>query len=255
MNPTKIEWTDYSWNPVTGCFHKCRNSYCYNTIKWNSRLNRFGAEYLNENGVITRNKNWQQRETQGCHIAKKGEAYPFGYDPTFYPHRLKEPFSKKKPFRIFTVDTGDMFGAWVPAMWIEQVFDVIRRCPQHTFQLLTKNPKRYAEFEIPGNAWIGATITCDADKGVVQDLLRSNAKVKYLSIEPLVGEITIPFDDIQWIIVGAMTGKNPVVPKREWIERVIDSADKLNIPVFTKNNISEYVRNMRREFPKSDYSK
>ncbi len=250
MNPTNIEWTDYSWNPVTGCFHRCRNSYCYNTVKLNSHLNRFGAEYFDENGVKNRNRKWQLRETKGCHVAKKGEKYPYGYDPTLYPHRLAEPMKVKKPSLIFTVDTGDLFGEWVPAEWIEKVLSVIRQCPWHTFQLLTKNPKRYSEFDIPDNAWIGTTVDSDNDSHRVSDLLKAKAKVKFLSIEPLTSALTMPLDGIQWIIVGAMTGKHPIIPKREWIDGIITSADRLGIPVFTKENISGYVREMRREFPR-----
>src|SRR5271169_1957577 len=153
MNKTNIEWCTMSWNPVTGCFHLCRKTYCYNTIKSTSPLNRFGARYADQNGVMLREPDWQNRETGKCHLAKQGEIYPFGYDPTFYRHRLVEPEKMKAPQRIFVVDTGDLFGAWVPQEWITDVIDVTTRCPQHTFILLTKNPARYLEFNFPANCW------------------------------------------------------------------------------------------------------
>lgn len=254
MNKTNIEWTDFSWNPVTGCLHACRSTYCYNTMKSTSPLNRFGAQYFNRDGIKVSEKKWRKKETGKCHIAQKGEIYPFGYDPTFYPHRLGEPLKEKMPSRIFTVDTGDLFGEWVPEKWIKEVLDVIRKCPHHTFQLLTKNPKRYSEFDIPDNAWIGTTINSDDDKERVDQLRNAKAKVKYLSIEPLMGEVTISFDGLQWIIVGAMTGKNPFVPKPEWITKIIKEADRHDIPVFTKENIRLLTPEMRCEFPGRKYT-
>src|ERR1700690_1697768 len=136
MNKTKIEWTDYTWNPVSGCKHNCRDTYCYNTHKSTGILNRFGAVYKDSSGEETREKNWRMRETGDNHIAKPGEINPFGYDPTFYPHRLIEPLKPKVPSRIFVVDVGDLFGQWVPVEWITQILDVIRQCPHHSFQLL-----------------------------------------------------------------------------------------------------------------------
>ncbi len=249
MNKTSIEWTDFSWNPVTGCRHKCKDEYCYNTMKSTSPLNRFGAQFFDEADIKVSEKNWRKRESGKCHIAKKGEIYPFGYDPTFYPHRLEEPLKEKTPSRIFTVDTGDLFGEWVPKRWIEEVLNVVRSCPLHTFQLLTKNPKRYSEFDIPDNAWIGTTINSDADRERVVQLKKAKARVKYLSIEPLMGKVTVSFKGLQWIIVGAMTGRNPFIPKGEWVARIVEDADSLSIPVFTKENIRALVSEMRCEFP------
>ncbi len=77
MNKTNIEWTDYTWNPVSGCLHPCRNTYCYNTMKRTSYLNRFGARYR-ENSEFRYEKNWKSRQTVKCHTAQKGEVYPYG---------------------------------------------------------------------------------------------------------------------------------------------------------------------------------
>lgn len=111
MNKTTIEWCDYSWNPVSGCLHPCRNVYCYNTLKATSPLNRLGARHLDADGKSVYEKNWRSRESGECHIARKGEVNPYGFDPTFYPHRLEEPLKENSPGKVFVVDTGDIFGA------------------------------------------------------------------------------------------------------------------------------------------------
>jgi protein gp37 len=105
MNRTKIEWTDYTWNPITGCLHGCE--YCY--------ARKIAARFK--------------------------KVFPNGFEPTFHQERLRDPFDVKKPSKIFTVSMGDMFGEWVHGKWITQVFDVMGACNWHTFLVLTKNPK------------------------------------------------------------------------------------------------------------------
>lgn len=240
MNESPIEWCDYTWNPITGCFHSCRRTYCYNTMKSTAPMNRFGVRYKTPSGSFAREKNWRGRETGGIHIAQQGEIYPYGYDPTFYPHRLKEPFKVKKPVKIFTVDTGDMFGKWVKKDWIEQILNVAGQCSWHTFQLLTKNPDRLLEFEYPDNAWVGTSVNSDADIAKAKTLRKVKASVLYLSIEPLLGEITFDLKGTNWIIIGAQTGGNPVKPKTEHIERLLKQTEALGIPIFMKHNIKQY---------------
>ncbi|MDA8170671.1 MAG: DUF5131 family protein [Nitrospiraceae bacterium] len=230
MNKTSIEWCDYSWNPITGCLHSCRDIYCYNTMKGTAPLNRFGAVYI-ENGRRKSAKDWRIRETGELHIAEKGEINPFGYDPTFYSHRLDEPLKVRKPGRIFVVDAGDAFGQWVPAEWIRKILDVTARAPWHTFQFLTKNPRRYLEFEFPGNCWIGTNVTLDRDRGRAELLLKAHAPVRFLSVEPLMGEVTFDLAGFQWIIIGAQTGRSPVRPEKDWIERILITAERRYVPV------------------------
>lgn len=249
MNKTTIEWCDYTWNPVTGCLHSCRYVYCYNTIKSTSPLNRFGARYVNEQGTPVYEKDWRLRENGKSHVAKKGEIYPFGYDPTFYPHRLEEPLKVKKGGRVFVVDTGDLFGNFIPTEWINAVIDVARRCPQHTFQFLTKNPKRLLDFTFPDNAWVGTSINSDKDRKRVDIIKKVAAPVKYLSIEPLLGRVGFSLEGLQWIIIGAQTGGNAVKPKKEWVEELLLEAKKHNIPVFLKENLQLYYQLDRKEFP------
>lgn len=253
MNKTSIEWCDYTWNPITGCFHPCREIYCYNTMKTTSPLNRFGARYRNENGNFIYERNWRKRQTGQCHIAQKGEIYPYGYDPTFYPHRLEEPFRVKKPSKIFVVDTGDMFGNWIPEEWIEQILDVVKKCDWHIFQFLTKNPERLIKYKFPDNAWVGTSVNSDKDRKRAEIIKKARAKVKFLSIEPLLGPVTFDLKGIDWIIIGAQTGRNPVIPEREWIEEIIKTAEKYRISVFMKNNIKRYSKIFIQKFPLKDY--
>lgn len=248
MNKTSIEWCNYTWNPVTGCLHPCRNVFCYNTMKATSPLNRFGARYKDKDRLVYV-KNWQSRQTGKCHVAYKGEIYPYGYDPTFYPHRLEEPFRVKKPAKIFVVDAGDLFGSWVPEVWIKKVLKVAEECNWHTFMFLTKNPDRMLEFKFPENAWVGTSICSHRDNVRIETLKKVRAKVRFLSIEPLLGRVQANLRAIQWIIIGAQTGKNPVNPELSWIEELLSEADSFNIPVFLKHNLSPYCTIKRQEFP------
>jgi protein gp37 len=249
MNKTSIEWTDYTWNPVTGCLHSCRNTYCYNTIKFTSPLNRFGARYIGEDGSIVREKDWRKRENNQLHIAQKGEIYPYGFDPTFYPHRLKEPLKIKKPAKIFVVDTGDLFGEWVAGEWIEQILDVIKVCYWHTFIFLTKNPKRMLKYTFPPNVWAGTTVNSDKDIKRAEIIKNVSARITYLSIEPLLGEVSFCLEGLQWIIVGAQTGNKPVIPEKFWVDKILRDAERFNMPVFMKSNIKPYYPGLIQKFP------
>lgn len=227
MNKTKIEWCDFSWNPVTGCLHGC--PYCY--------ARRIAERF-------------------------KGKAFPNGFTPTFYPERLQEPVKVKKPARIFVCDMADLFGEWtwgIPQGFATQeyvvncILNTIRQCPQHTFLFLTKNPARYDQFEFPCNCLIGATITRPDHLG---EMLRATdlyhaGHPSLISFEPLLGglppEHSTCFKGLKWIIIGAQTGPSAVKPKPEWVQSLIDDARKYSIPVFLKDNLGwpEVIR----EFP------
>jgi protein gp37 len=249
MNRTPIEWTDFTWNPVTGCLHPCRLDYCYNTVKATAPLNRFGARFLDDRGELTAEKVWRNRQNGGLHVAKKGEIYPFGYDPTFYPHRLSEPTKRKKPSKIFVVDTGDLLGHWVPEDWVETVFEVIASCPQHAFQVLTKNPVRLVDREIPDNLWVGTSVSTNADLGRVETVRGLSAPVKFLSIEPLLGPIEFDANGLDWLIIGAQTGKNAIPPAQEWVETIVNAASAAAVPLFLKDNLGPFYPTAIRQFP------
>jgi len=212
MNKTKIEWTDLSWNPITGCLHAC--DYCYARAIY--------------------------------------ERYGWSFDPTLRADRLGEPLKVKTPRRIFVCSVSDLMGAWVPREWVEQVIAIIRQCPQHTFQLLTKNPARYADFEWPTNCWLGATATNQEQWDAASRALSPvTSHVTYVSAEPLLSEV-IPSNGFSphWLIIGACTGMVKSQPERSWVERLELFADQKGCPVFHKPNLKLPGR-PRREYPAS----
>jgi protein gp37 len=228
MNRTKIEWTDFTWNPVTGCKHGC--SYCY------------ARKIAN-------------------HFTK---LFPNGFEPTFHPERLDEPYKVPRNFRsknphlpkgsamIFTVSMGDLFGNWVPAKWIEAVIEVAEDNPQHIFLFLTKNPERYREFKFPKNCWLGTTVTSYKDQDRVFKLPRykeDGRTLNFVSFEPLKGPVYISgwiWAHIDWVIIGAQT--NPYKPpKPEWVKSIIIEARLHLKPIFLKDNLC-WPENIQ-EFP------
>ncbi len=254
MNKTKIDWCEYTWNPVTGCLHGCK--YCYA-----KRIaDRFGGEshankvYATENcGLKLYESNgfgfYQNHRIEEKVSNKDGRivTYPFGFKPTFHRYRLAEPQEVKKPSRIFVVSMGDLFGSWVPEEWITEVFEACKKAPQHTYLFLTKNPTRYAELADRGklpsrsNFWYGSTITGNGERRFVSPKTDRDGFNTFLSIEPLLktwefnpyGE----FDSIKWAIIGAQTGPGSIAPKPEWVQAIIDECRKENVPIWLKDNL------------------
>lgn len=166
MKKTKIEWCDATWNPVTGCFHDC--PYCY-AGKIAKRFGERNADNTDSAGTwLPKGKLIHVLEEPvrpsypACRMTKP---YPFGFSPTFHRYRLLQPRGQKKPQRIFVCSMADLFGAWVPDEWIEEVFTACEMAPWHKYLFLTKNPARYLQLfhdgKIPArhNMWYGTTIT------------------------------------------------------------------------------------------------
>lgn len=254
MNKTKIEWCDYTWNPVTGCLHECE--YCYAR----RIARRFGGESATWNlQYATKYCNLKLYKSCGygfyrnCSIDKpvrnKNDyivPYPFAFDPTFHRYRLDEPLGLQKPSKIFVSSMGDLFGEWVPDEWIEQVMNVVKQCPQHTFMFLTKNPYRYYNWfgcdkNIPQNCWIGASADNANDAHVrSEDLAFMEATVRFISFEPLFEDVVeyVDWDALDWVIVGAQTGPGRKETRKEWVETILSYAEAYNIPVFLKDNLN-----------------
>lgn len=218
MNRTGIEWTDFTWNPVTGCKHGC--PYCYAR----EVANRFPAHF------------------------------PKGFEPMFRPKRLDEPGRAKNGARIFVCSMADLFGAWVPDVWIEAVLEVVRANPQHTFQFLTKNPARYWDIDRPENAWYGTTV--DGPDALDRiEWVRGLDRTSFVSFEPLVREVDPTLTGLDWVIVGgrsAAGGLPAVRPHPDLIETILEAAVKGHIPVFVKDNAQYTDPNgfiYPREFP------
>jgi protein gp37 len=202
MNKTKIEWCDYTWNPVTGCKHGC--PYCY-------------AE----------------------RISKR---FTGDFEPKFHENRLSDPQKVKKSSKIFVVSMGDLFGDWVPDEWIQKVFEACQQAQQHTYLFLTKNPYRYLQLHLQeklpqeANFWYGTTLTGQGK--LPFNCLDFNQN--FISIEPLLGDVSdkFPFTNIQWVIVGAQTGPRSVRPEPKWVQSIIDKCRACSVPIFLKDNLN-----------------
>jgi protein gp37 len=249
MNRTKIEWTDYTWNPVTGCWGPEGTA---------EKPNRCPYCYAQK---IAYRFNWHRANT-----GLVGLSDPF--EPQFWPARLSEPAKVKKPSKIFVCSMADLFGDWVPQMWIEAILLVAKQSPHHTFQFLTKNPRRLKDFNPwPANCWVGTTVTNQADVDErLPWLLQVEAPVRFVSHEPLLSDIRLsqwageerrvncegcsaspvrgqpycPGHDgggIDWAIIGGMTGYNAVEAKCEWVQGLIDQYRAAGVPCFVKDNL------------------
>lgn len=230
MNRTRIEWTDYTWNPITGCLHGC--DYCY-----------------------------AKKITQ-----RFPKNYPNGFQPTFYPERLTEPLRVKKPSKIFTVSMGDMFGNWMKPQWVRKIIKTIADANWHQFQILTKDPLSaslmldFLDSSDEGlphldNLWIGTSIV-DADAAHrITDLplKKPRSGLRFVSFEPLLSSmpsgLDFSYNDLDWVIIGAQTNPSRL-PEDEWVQHIIDCARDEDIPIFLKNSIQRYWPEQIQEFPK-----
>jgi protein gp37 len=229
QGPNGITWTNFTWNPIRGCFHGCQ---------WLMPTGKMANCYAED--VANR-------------FAQK--AYPQGFEHHYWnPGVLKEPGKVKTPSKIFVGSMADVFGAWVPDEQIQAVLDVVRQTPQHTFQFLTKNPARLKDFDFPVNAWVGISAPPTGMRGKIWTtpmkaawlrsscsyLSRCNAKVRWLSAEPLSFNMTNIFSLFwfDWIVIGAASdGKTYYQPEPEWVRGLTDEAQYLNVPVFYKGNL------------------
>lgn len=242
MNKTKIDWCDSTWNPVTGCLHGCE--YCYA---------RRIAHRFSGGG-----ENWEDEETivlfEKLHgLDGKVLAYPYGFKPTFHRYRLND-YIGKKGRNIFVCSMADLFGEWVPDSWIEEVFKVCEKAPQHNYLFLTKNPQRYVELAEKGilrrldNMWYGSTVTA------MEEYFSSEKTYNtFLSIEPMLSSVSpSTIEGVKWIIMGAETGrrKDKVIPEKWWIERIVEDCKRRNIPVFMKSSLADiWGEPLIQEFP------
>lgn len=254
MDKTKIDWCDMSWNPITGCKHDCE--YCYAR----RIAERFGG-YDCCGGITTCNPLLHAELRHPLTITRAdgktvNAPYPFGFEPTLHRYRLGEPARKRRPRNIFVGSMADVFGKWVPLSWIKDVFDACVAAPQHNYLFLTKNSGRYIELDRLGllpsarNFWYGTTITAPHEK-----FAASMGRKTFLSIEPMLEQLVIagpPLDDINWVIIGAMTGPGSEKrqPDRAWVADIVAQCREHNIPVFMKENLaSAWGEPLIREFP------
>jgi len=205
-----IEWTDCTWNPVTGCQKispGCTN--CY-------------AETFAER--------WR---------GIPGHPYEQGFDLKIWPERLLQPLSWKQPRIIFVNSMSDLFHHDIPQSYIERVFQVMQQASWHTFQILTKRAERLLEIskilEWPENVWMGVSVENEDYKWRIEYLRETPAKTKFLSVEPLLGPIKrLPLSKMDWVIVGGESGPFARPVEIEWVRDIRDQCLKKNVPFFFK---------------------
>ena len=268
MNLTKIPWVKnpdgtqgYTWNPITGCLNhrdgKCLggNFPCYAYKLAHGRLKQ---RYLT-GGELS---------LQDCVYAPRRQD-PFY--PRFWEDRLDDPIltdrnicikrhtrgQRRTPRGIFVCDMGELFGDWTPRKWQEEIFLTITCNPQHRFYLLTKQPQNLPVWSpFSPNCFVGVTVTgveTLQQRNAMLALQKVQAKVKFLSIEPLLSEIIFDVSEltkcgVNWLIIGSQTQPTRH-PPREWVEEIISAADKAHIPVFVKEPLAKHLNIYREEMP------
>lgn len=216
-----VSWAGWSWNPITGCLHRC--DYCY------------------ARGIALRFPN----------------AFPVGFEPLFHEERLNAPANTSIPMkhfddpaykRVFVVSMGDMFGRWVPREWIERVLAVEHGNPQWQYLHLSKFPDRYPELgALPPTAWIGTSVDEQNRVRIAERAMAAvtGVKVKWLSLEPL--REPLKFTDLtmfDWVVIGSQTrtvqpggAVAAFAPPAEWVLRITHQAREAGVPVHWKPNL------------------
>jgi len=211
MSKSSIEWTELTWNPTTGCSKVSAGcKFCYAEVM-TRRLKAMGQEKYKDGFKIVR----------------------------IHPKTLEIPYTWKKPRTVFVNSMSDMFHEDVPLEYIKEIFKVMNDCSQHIFQVLTKRSERLLEvhkdLNWSNNIWMGVSVE---DKRVTKRILhlrKTNAKVKFLSLEPLIGPLQkLNLKNIDWVIVGGESGFKPRVMKEEWVNEIITQCDSQSVLFFFK---------------------
>lgn len=210
---TKIEWTEQTWNPTTGCTKispGCK--YCYAEIM---------AKRLKAMNV---------------------KGYENGFELSILSERLSEPKKRKKPTMYFVNSMSDLFHNDIPFEFIDDVFSVMESTPQHTYQILTKRAGRMKKYfqkktrQVPDNVWLGVSVE-DIKYGLprINELREINSKVRFLSIEPLLEDLGgIDLTDIHWVIVGGESGPKARPMESCWVESIHKQCVNQNVSFFFK---------------------
>ncbi|GHU33564.1 hypothetical protein AGMMS50256_25710 [Betaproteobacteria bacterium] len=172
--------------------------------------------------------------------AMKTSGYENGFKLTVLPKRLEDPLKRRSHTTYFVNSMSDLFHEEVPTDYIEQVFDVIARANQHTFQILTKRADRMSAFfmgkKVPPNAWLGVSVE-DRQYGVprIDALRKVNAAIRFLSVEPLLENVgTLNLDCIHWVIVGGESGPKARPMKEEWVDSIRAQCEAAQVAFFFK---------------------
>lgn len=212
MNKTKIQWTEMTWNPITGCSkvsEGCKNCYAERMAK---RLKAMG-----------------------------NPRYENGFEIAVHKDLFEKPLTIKQPKVIFVNSMSDLFHKDVTDEVIIALFDIMNRASWHTFQILTKRPERVFEMDNAGllkwspNIWMGTSVESAQYLNRVRDLSLTKATIKFLSCEPLIGGLDgICLDGIDWVIVGGESGPKARKMKKEWVIDIRNECEKCEVPFFFK---------------------
>ena len=210
MSISKIEWTESTWNPITGCTKissGCKNCYAERMAK---RLKSMGQpNYIN------------------------------GFQISFHEHVLEYPLNWKKPQTIFVNSMSDLFHEQVPDSFVFRIFDIMKQAYWHQLQILTKRSTRLIELaprlNWPKNVWIGVSVENEEVKFRIDDLRWVPAAIRFLSLEPLLGPFaSLDLSNIDWVIVGGESGPGARPMKKGWVIQIKKQCIKQNVPFFFK---------------------
>ena len=211
---SSIEWTDTTWNPVTGCTKigpGCDNCYAH----------RFAERWR---GIL-------------------GHPYEQGFDLRMWPTRLEQPKSWRKPRMIFVNSMSDLFHKKIDKGYIDKIFSVMEEVDRHVYQILTKRSfrmlqyirARYGEGEVPDHIWPGVSVEDAVRKKRIEHLLQINSRFRFISFEPLLGPIgTVDFNGIAWAIVGGESGPHARPMQESWAIELRDQCRKSKTAFFFK---------------------
>jgi len=210
MATSKIEWTESTWNPLTGCTKVspgCKHCYA---------------------------------ERMALRLQAMGQVnYRNGFKLTMHPHVLELPLSWKKPQMIFVNSMSDLFHENVPVEFVQKIFRIMNKASWHTFQVLTKRSTRLAELDKeldwPKNVWMGVSVENYHYTYRIDHLRRTHAKIKFLSLEPLLGPLPyLNLEGIHWVIVGGESGPKARQMDRAWVIDIHDQCLRAGVPFFFK---------------------
>ncbi len=210
MAQTSIEWTEMTWNPTTGCTKISAGcKFCYAEIM-SKRLQAMGVEKYKDN-----------------------------FEVRIHPDALKIPYTWKHSKVVFVNSMSDLFHKDIPLDFIQQVFKVMNDNPQHVFQVLTKRAERllevHKELKWTHNIWMGVSVENDKVRERITLLQQTKAKVKFLSLEPLIGPLKkLNLENIDWVIVGGESGHKPRPMKPDWVLDIQAQCEKAGVAFFFK---------------------
>ena len=205
-----IEWTESTWNPLTGCTKispGCKHCYA---------------------------------ERMAARLQAMGQPnYRNGFKLTLHERALELPLTWRKPQIVFVNSMGDLFHKDVPLEFIQETFDTMRRAPRHTFQVLTKRSERLLELDDeidwPANVWMGVSVENSNYTFRIDHLRQTEAHTKFLSLEPLLGPLPrLNLKGIDWVIVGGESGPDARPVEEEWVVDIRDQCRKARVPFFFK---------------------